>query len=147
MKKKIIVMVMVAGLALAGTASAQCGKGGGGYGHPGKKQGGMMYQQLDQETKDKLTKFRTDNQGLRKEIVMKRAEKRAMLNSTNPDPAAAAKVAGELFDLRAAMREKAATAGVDKYMGRFGMGPGQQGMGGSGPVGRGHGNCQGGGRF
>jgi len=152
MKKKIIVMVMVAGLALAGTASAQCGKGGGGYGHPGKKQGGMMqggmmYQQLDQETKDKLTKFRTDNQGLRKEIVMKRAEKRAMLNSTNPDPAAAAKVAGELFDLRAAMREKAAAAGVDKYMGRFGMGPGQQGMGGSGPMGRGHGNCQGGGRF
>ena len=68
-----------------------------------------------------------------------------MLKSTNPDPAAAAKVAGELFDLRAAMREKAAAAGVDKYMGRFGMGPGQQGMG-SGSMGRGHGNCQGGGR-
>lgn len=145
MKKKIIVMVMVAGLALAGTASAQCGKGGGGYGHPGKMKGGMMYQQLDQETKDKITKFRNDNQGLRKEIVMKRAEKRAILNSTNADPAAAAKVAGELFDLRAAMRENAAAAGVDKYMGRFGMGPGQQGMG-SGPMGRGHGNCQGGGR-
>ncbi len=146
MKKKIIVMVMVAGLALAGTASAQCGKGGGGYGHQGKMQGGMMYQQLDQETQDKIAKFRDDNQALRKEIVMKRAEKRALLNSTNADPAVAAKIAGELFDLRAAMREKAAAAGVDKYMGRFGKGSGQQGMGGSGPMGRGHGNCQGSGR-
>ncbi|MBW1637048.1 MAG: periplasmic heavy metal sensor, partial [Deltaproteobacteria bacterium] len=136
-------------LALVGTASAQSGKGGGGYGggygHHGKMQGGMMFQQLDQETRDKIVQFRDDNQSLRKEIVMKRAEKRATMSSTNADPAAAAKVAGELFDLRMAMREKAKAAGVEKYMGRFGKGGG---MGSGSMMGRGHGNCmQSGGRF
>jgi len=139
-------MVVVAGLALVGTASAQGGKGGAGYGHHGKMQGGMMYQQLDQQTRDKIKQFRDDNQSLRKEIVMKRAEKHALMNSTNPDPAAAAKIAGELFDLRAAMKAKAEAAGIDNFMGRMGMGGGM-GMGPGSMMGRGPGNCQGGGRF
>jgi Spy/CpxP family protein refolding chaperone len=149
MKKKMMIMVVVAGLALVGTASAQGGKGGG-YGHHGKMQGGMMYQQLDQQTRDKIKQFRDDNQSLRKEMVMKRAEKRALMNSTNPDPVAAAKIAGELFDLRTAMRAKAEAAGIDNYMGRFGMG-GRMGsgsmMGPGSMMGRGPGNCQGGARF
>ena len=147
MKKKMMIMVVVAGLALAGTASAQCGKGGGGYGggygHHGKMQGGMLSQQLDPEIRAKVVQFRDDNLSLRKEIVMKRAEKRAIMNSTNADPAAAAKIAGELFDLRTAMREKAKAAGVESYMGRFGK---NGGMGPGSMMGRGHGNCmQGGG--
>ena len=145
MKKKMMIMVVVAGLALVGAASAQSGKGGG-YGHHGGMQGGMMYQQLDQQTQDKIRQFREDNQSLRKNIVMKRAEKRALMNGTNPDPAAAAKIAGELFDLRAAVRAKAEAAGIDNFMGRFGMGGGM-GMGPGSMMGRGPGNCQGGGRF
>lgn len=138
MKKQIIAVIMIAGLSLAGTASANCGKGGGDCGRHGKMQGGMMYQQLDQETQDKIDAFKDDNKALRKEMVMKRAEKQALLKNASPDPAAVAKVTGELFDLHAKMKEKAEAAGVDQYMGRFGKGPGSKG--------RGHGGCQGGGR-
>ena len=108
----------------------------------------MMYQQLDQATQDKIAQFRDDNQDLRKELAMKRAERRALLNSTNPDPAAAAKIAGELFDLQTTLRLKAEAAGVDEYIGRrvmrlnsdFPMGRGQ----GAGFSGRGQGGRPGG---
>jgi len=155
MRKQIIAVVMVAGLILVGTASAKRGNGPG-YGDCGRynnNQGGMMYQQLDQATQDKIAQFRDDNQALLKEIVMKRAEKRALLNSTNPDSAAAARIAGELFDLRATMRVKAREAGVDQYMNRRGMGSGADGYHrgrcgrGSGSKGNGRGGCLGGNRF
>ncbi len=153
MKKQIIAVAMVAGLILVGTASAKRGNYGDCSRHS-NNQSGMMYQQLDQATQDKIDQFRDDNQALRKEIVMKRAEKRALFNSTNPDSAAAAKIAGELFDLRAAMRVKAQAAGVDQYMGqRRGMGScvGDHHMGRRGQgfesKGSGRGGCQGGNRF
>jgi len=139
MKKKILAAVVVVGLFSVGAASADWGKTGSDFGHHRQIQSGMMYQQLDQATQDKIDAFRTDNQALRKEMVMKRAEKQALLNSTNPDPAAVAQVTGELFDLRTSMRERAVAAGVDQYMGRFGMGQGGKG--------RGHGGCQGGGQI
>jgi Spy/CpxP family protein refolding chaperone len=155
MKKQIVAVAMVAGLILAGTASAKRGNGNG-YSDCSRysnNQGGMMCQQLDQATQDKVDQFRDDNQGLRKEIVMKRAEKRALLNSTNPDSAMAAKIAGELFDLRTTMRVKAQEAGVDQYMRHRGMGSGagdshmgRRGQG-SGSKGNGGGGCQGGNRF
>ncbi len=156
MKKQLIAVVMVAGLILVGTASAKRGNGSGsGCGdcsRYGNNQGGMMYQQLDQATQEKIAQFRDDNQSLRKEIVMKRAEKRALMDSTNSDPAAAAQIAGELFDLRATMRVKAREAGVDQYMQHRGMGSGagdcykgRCGQG-SGSKGNGRGGCQGGGR-
>ncbi len=155
MKKQIIAAVMITGLILVGTASAKRGYGNGGCEQYGNNRGGMMYQQLDEATQDKIAQFRDDNQALRKEIVMKRAEKRALLNSTNPDSAAAAKIAGELFDLRAAMRVKAQEAGVDQYMHHRGMGSGAdssyKGRGGQGSGSKGKGNgrggCQGGNRF
>lgn len=152
MKKQIIVVAMVAGLILVGTASAKRGSGSGDCSRY-NNQGGMMYQQLDQATQDKVDQFRDDNQGLRKEIVMKRAEKRALLNSTNPDSAMAAKIAGELFDLRATMRVKAREAGVDQYMRHRGMGSGggdcDKGRRGQGADSKGNkrGGCQGGNRF
>lgn len=144
---------MVAGLIAVGTASANRGNGNGGWNQDCGNQGGMMHQQLDKETQDKISQFRDDNQTLRKEIVMKRAEKRAMMNSTNPDSAAAAKIAGELFDLRAAMKVKAVAAGVDQYMRHRGMGSGFDGqqMGrrcqSSGSKGNRQGGCNGGNRL
>lgn len=148
----VLVAVMVSGLITVGTASANRGYRNGGCAQYGQGQGGMMFQELDQETQDKITQFRDDTQVLRKEIVMKRAEKRALFSSTNPEPAAAAKIAGELFDLRAAMRLKAQTAGVDQYIGFGGMRPGadckkgRRGHG-AGFRGMGYGGCQGGNRF
>ena len=148
----VIVTVMVSGLIAAGTVSANRGYRNGGCAQYGQGQGGMMLQELDQETQDKITQFREDTQALRKEIVMKRTEKRALLSSTNPDPVAAAKIAGELFDLRAEMRLKAQTAGVDQYIGFGGMRPGADcRMGRRGHMagfrGMGSGGCQGGSRF
>ncbi len=154
MKKQIVAVAMVAGLILVGTASAKrgSGNGSGDCSRCSNNQAGMMYQQLDQATQDKVDQFRDDNQALRKEIVMKRAEKMALQNSTNPDSAAAAKIAGELFDLHATMRVKAQEAGVDQYMRHRGMGSGggdyhkgRRGQG-SGSKGNGRGGCQGGNR-
>ncbi len=58
---------------------------------------------------------------------MKRAEKRALMKAQTPDAKAVAQVAGELFDLRTAMHEKAELAGVDQY-----LGAGRKGCGGPG---------------
>lgn len=137
MKKQIIAIVLVAGLAMASVASANWGRGGGmgyGGGYPdcpqmqGPMQGRMM-QQLDPETQAKVTKFFKDNQALQKQIAMKHAENRAIMRSEKVDPQQAAKVAGELFDLRTAMHDKAEAAGVDQYIGPMGGGRGGHGAG------------------
>jgi hypothetical protein len=49
--------------------------------------------------------------------------------SSNPDPQAVAKVAGELFDLQTAMHDKAEAAGVAQYLPMRGMGMGGGMMG------------------
>lgn len=118
-KLKMLAVAMVTGLTLVGTASAY--NGGGGPSHHGRMQGGQMYQQLDQATQDKISAFRDSNQSLRKEMVMKNAERQALLNTTNADPAAVAKITGELFDLRTALREKAKAAGLDGNIGHHAM--------------------------
>lgn len=144
MKKKIAAVVMVTGLIMVGTATVNWAKGGGGYGHHGQMmQSSIMYQQLDPAVQEKISKFMVDNQALRKEMMMKRAEKQAMLRGSNPDAVAVAKITGEIFDLRTTIREKALAAGIGQYMGRFGMGSGM----GPGMMGHGPGYCMGGSRF
>ena len=143
MKKQIIAIALISGLALAGTVSASCGRGGMGGGmNYGQLQG--QFTQLDQATQDKIKQFFNDNQKLRKEMVMKRAEKRALMQSATPDPKMVAAVTGELFDLHTTMRANAVTAGVDKYMGPGRMGVGPMGCNGSGNgYGKGHGKGHG----
>ncbi len=146
MKKQIMISAL-AGMVAIGAATATYagwGQRGGGYWQqemqaPGPRMQ-MQYQQLDPAVKEKLDKFFIDTQEIRKEMAMKRAEHRAMLRSDNPDPAAAGKLAGELFDLRTTMRQKAEEAGVTAYLGPMNgprggrdFGPGNRGMG------RGHG--------
>jgi Spy/CpxP family protein refolding chaperone len=133
MKKHIVAIVLIAGLTMATAASAYRGRGGDGYGDCPQMQGpmmqGPMMQQLDPETQAKVTKFFKDNQPLHKQIAMKQAEKRALMQNDKPDPQAAAKVAGELFDLRTAMHDKAEAAGVAQYLGPMGGGKGLRGPG------------------
>ena len=133
MKKQLLALTLITGLTMATVASADWGRGvkGQGYGDCPQMQG-QMYQQLDQETQDKIKQFFKDTRPLHKEMAMKLAEKRALMKSDTPDPQAAAKITGELFDLRTTMREKAELAGVDQY-----VGSGR--MGGMGHMGRGHG--------
>ena len=133
MKKQLLALALITGLTMATVASADWGRGGRGQGYGDCQQmQSQMYQQLDQETKDKIKQFFKDTQPLHKEMAMKRAEKRALMKSDTPDPQAVAKVTGELFDLRTTMREKAELAGVDQYVGHGRMG-------GMGYMGRGHG--------
>ena len=91
---------------------------------------GRMYQQLDQATQDKLDAFFRDTQDLRKQMIMKQAERQALMQNTSPNTAAISKVSGEIFDLQATMQDKAKAAGLENYVG----GPGMRGgmMGGRG---------------
>lgn len=140
MKKQIIAMTLIAGLTLATVASANWGKGGYGgqmgYGGCQQAQQGQVPPQLDQATQEKIAQFFNDNSALRKEIIMKQAEKRALMRSAQPDAKAVATVTGELFDLRTSMHEKAELAGVDQYIGPR-RGSGGPGLRGRGPCGQG----------
>ena len=151
MKKKIMAIVLVTGLAAATAASANWGRGGNGGACGAYYQNapyGMMAQQpvpqLDAATQEKLDKFFTDTTEMRKEIAVKQAEKMALMRGDNPDAAMVAKLTGELFDLRNAMHAKAVEAGVDQYLGpRGGMGM----MMGQGGGMKGKGGMRGQGRF
>ena len=143
MKKKIAVAVVVVGMGLAGLTQAYAGwgqRGGNFYNCPQYQEQGMpAVTQVDPATQEKIDKFLEDTTELRKQMAMKRAERRALMAAATPDPAALSKVAGELFDLRDTMRKKAEDAGVAGLIGPrggFGMGgPGDgdyRGKGGKG---------------
>ena len=115
MKKKLIAAILISGLAMTTAATA---KWNGPRGDGDCYQMSMQsMQNLDEATKAKVVQFRTDNQQLFKDMVMKRAEKRALMQNDNPDPKVAAQLAGELFDLRTTLRLKAVEAGVAQYIG------------------------------
>jgi len=145
MKKKIIAIVLVSGLAMATAASANWGRGGGpGAGNCGGYMQGAYSQQLDPAVQEKMDKFYQETQDLRRQMVVKRAEQRALMQGNNPDPAAAAKLSGDLFDLQTSMHDKAVAAGVDQYIGPMMFGGGRgPGMG----FGGGRGGRMGGPRF
>lgn len=136
MKKYIAAIALIAGLAMATTASANWGRGGHEYDGDcywlqmeGPMKQEQMMQQLDPAIQEKVNKFFKENQPLQKQIAMKQAEKRAIMQSEKPDPQDAAKVAGELFDLQTAMHDKAQAAGVSQYFGHKGGGKGGRGPG------------------
>ncbi len=141
MKKQIMISALAAMVAMGAATATYAGWGqrGGGYWQQDMQNPGprmmMQYQQLDPAVQEKLDKFFADTQDIRKEIAVKQAERMALVRGENPDPAAAGKLAGELFDLRTTMHQKAEEAGVTAYLGpmngrggRFG-GPAGPGMG------------------
>ena len=132
MKKQIAAIALVLTLATVGIASARGGMGGGMGMGPCQQMSAPMNQQLDKATQDKLVAFQRDTQALRKQIVVKHAEMRALMQADTPNPAAVAKVSGELFDLQANMQDKAKAAGVSEFAGPCGMGMGCGMMGGRG---------------
>lgn len=115
MKKKIAATVLILGLTMTTAASANWN---GGRGSGNCQQGQMQkWQNLDPAIKAQVKKFRVDNQAMFKEMAMKRAEKRAMMKGTNPDPKQVAQLTGELFDLRTTLQLKADEAGIAQYVG------------------------------
>lgn len=138
MKKTIIAAVLISGLAIATVSSANWGRGGGrGYNADTCPQLQSSLQ-ADPAVQAKLDTFYNDTAALRKEMVVKQSEKRAIMRGANPDPAVVAKLTGELFDLRTAMRAQAVEAGVSQYVGPR-MGAGDRGMGRKGGKGGGRG--------
>lgn len=131
MKKHVIAIVLIAGLTVATAASANWGRGvgyGGGYGNCPMAQGQMMVPP-DPAVKAKVDQFFKDNQALHKQVVMKQTEKRVLMRSDKADHQAAAKVAGELFDLRTTLHDKAVAAGIAEYVGPMGGGYDKRGRG------------------
>ncbi len=122
MKKAIAMTALVTIIGLTGMyqASATCGqagmRGNGNINCPGGRADAIA--QMDDATKVKFDAFLKDTQALRKDIAIKRAEKRALMHADNPDAAAVGKLAGELFDLRAAMHAKAEEAGLADIIGK-----------------------------
>ena len=140
MKKQVITAIVVAGIGMTGLTQAYGAWGKrGGWQECACQQTPQQIEQLDPATQEKLDAFMEQTQDLRKELVMKRAEKRALMRSENPDPAAASALAGELYDLHQTLQAQAEAAGIDEYFQqRRGPGAGGYGMknmrgGGRGP--------------
>lgn len=141
MRKKIAVIVLVTGLGFAAVQQASAGWGnsnraGANCGNCPQLQMNQNTQ-LDQATRDKLDKFYQDNTGLKRSMIVKNAELRALMRSENPDATMVANLTGEVFDLRVSLQEKAKAAGLDQYMtmgqrggmgGKGGKRGGQQGQ-------------------
>lgn len=139
MKKTIMISALAAAIAIGAAATTHAGWGqrGNGYGYnnmpaPGPQMQ-MQYNQVDPAIQEKLDTFFTDTQDIRKEIAIKQAERMALVRSDNPDPEAAGKLAGELFDLRTAMHQKAVEAGVSAYLGPMNGERGGRGFAANGP--------------
>jgi zinc resistance-associated protein len=127
-RKIILAATVTSAIALAGFNTVVAAPGG--MKGPGPQQPipmQMQGQQMDEATMKARDAFLTETVDLRKSMAQKRAEQRAVMNSTTPDPARAAKIAGELFDLREQLRNKAQAAGLPPGM-MMGMGR----MGGNG---------------
>jgi zinc resistance-associated protein len=109
MKKTFMALALAAVVGTIGLQQASA------HGFDGNGRGDFPHRQfhrLDEATKVKIEKFQAESQDLRKQIVMKQAEELALTRSENPDMNAVRKAAGELFDLRTAMQEKAKAAGL-----------------------------------
>lgn len=117
MKKTFVITALVVGMGLFGLQQASAYQGMGGGMGGGCQKGGAGYSQLDPASKAKVDKFFSDTQDLRKQMVMKHAEERAIMRSENPEPAKAAKLAGEIFDLKTSIQAKAEAAGVQGLIG------------------------------
>ena len=126
MKKGITVVTLATLIALTGAyqASANWGHGGGMGGGGGcQGQGIALRADLDDATKAEYENFVESTQDLRKEIFVKRAEIRALMNAEEPNAEKVGTLSGELFDLRATMLAKAKEAGLSDVVGA-GKGPG-----------------------
>ncbi len=88
----------------------------------------------DPAMQQKHAQFLDETKELRRQLAVKEAGMRALMQSAQPDNAQAAQLAGELFDLREQLRAKAQASGLPMGMmgGHHGMGMGK-GKGGCGP--------------
>ncbi|MDR3630166.1 MAG: hypothetical protein P4L42_07510 [Desulfocapsaceae bacterium] len=107
MKKAVLAVALAAALGLTGMQHATAGVSDGKT--PAQSQ---QIQKFDDATKEKIAKFKSDTKDIRRQMAMKGAEEAALIRSESPDVEAVKKAAGELFDLRASLFDKAREAGL-----------------------------------
>jgi len=119
MKKAITVVTLATLIGLTGAyqASAKWGHGGGMGGGGCQGQGIAARADLDDATKAEYEKFVENTQDLRKDVFVKRAKIKALMNAAEPDADKIGVLSGEIFELRAAMRAQAKEAGLSDVIG------------------------------
>ena len=98
---------------------------------------GPRMMQLDPAMQKAHEKFLAETSGLRKQQMEKHAQMRAIMQSSQPDDAKAARIAGEMFDIQEQIRAKAVANGLPTGMMGPGFGGGRGMMGMMGPGGMG----------
>jgi zinc resistance-associated protein len=121
-KKIVLAAILTSGLALAITQSAIAQPG---YkGHLGQQHCLMQMDPVAQKAREK---FLNETVETRKQLAEKNAVMRALMNAGTPDTTQASQIAGELFELREALRLKAQETGLPLPMLMMGQG-GKDGM-------------------
>lgn len=124
MKKTLLAVVALVTIGLAGyhLAEAQPQEGSAGMGPGWEMMDGAKqnHGQMSEETLKARERFFNETSDLRKKMFSKKMELEAVMQGEKPDAEKAAKLAGELFDLRTEMHKKAQEAGLAKV----GFGPG-----------------------
>ena len=137
MKSKRLTMVVAAvftfALIYVSTASAGPGWGSRGGDGPGCGNCNGPVAQLDEKQIEERDKFFDETQDLRKELITKKAELRAMMSQENTDPKAVGQMSGEVFELQSTLQKKAREAGMSQARAGYCNGPGIGGGKGSGP--------------
>ena len=59
-----------------------------------------------EQDQEKVAAFLTETKETRKQIAVKRSERRALMRQDNPDETKVAKLTGEIFDLKSLLEEK-----------------------------------------
>lgn len=109
MKKTLLSVALAAVIGLVGFQAAEARQGLG----PGTGPAyGRMAANLDEETIKARQQFHEQTLDLRRQIVTKQTELRAVMNSQKPDERKAGRLAGELFDLRTQKHQKAQELGL-----------------------------------
>ena len=119
MKKFLIAAALVGIISLVGfsTVSARGNHGYGpgmGYGY-GDDCGYCDNWSYDRQDKEKVNTFLKETQETRKQLEVKRSERRALMSQDNPDENKVGKLTGEIFDLRNLLDEKTRVAFGDNH--------------------------------
>ena len=114
MKKFLVAAVLVGVLSFVGFSMVSAH---GNYGNgPGKGCGNCEGYAtsnnwpINEQDKQKAVTFFEETKETRKQIVVRRSERRALMNQDNPDEKKVAKLTGEIYDLKNLLDEKAKEA-------------------------------------
>jgi hypothetical protein len=127
MKKYLVAAALIGAIGFSGMSMANAR--GYGYGPGpgyGDCNGGRYCDNWSSYEKDdeKAAAFFEETKETRKEIVVKRSERDALMLQDNPDEKKVAKLTGELYDLQTMMQEKADKAFEGRAGNGYGPGPG-----------------------